>query len=303
VTRRGTVRVAVIPVIALGLALTALAREAAPPSPEQVALEYGRAVYANDTDALWRLVSDADRRVKDKETFRRQQRPLHGLTREAVHLLARAITATPVGTTVTGKRANVTLKFRLPDANAPPLRTLMLGWDEDRLAALGAPAQARIRRELERLLDTGTLPTIEGDETIALVQEAGAWKVFLHWAAGVQVRFAATVEDDVPLRVTITPAHVALGRGERVRVTVRVVNASAVEMTTRVGHAIQPDGQSAHLALLQCPLFIPVTLKAGETRAFDSEYLLLADAPVSLKSLDVTYRFPVEPRDHERPTR
>lgn len=46
-------------------------------------------------------------------------------------------------------------------------------------------------------------------------------------------------------------------------------------MTVRVGHEITPKANARLLALLQCPLFVPVTLKAGESRTFTSEYLLL----------------------------
>jgi hypothetical protein len=93
--------------------------------PEDVALEYGRAIYASDAEAAWRLISEADRQVQDKPTFRRQQQALHGLTRDAVRQLAGYITATPVKTTITADRATVTLRFRLPDANAPTVRALM----------------------------------------------------------------------------------------------------------------------------------------------------------------------------------
>jgi hypothetical protein len=44
------------------------------PAPEDVAFAYGRALYASDGDAIWRLVSATDRRARDGATFRRQQR-------------------------------------------------------------------------------------------------------------------------------------------------------------------------------------------------------------------------------------
>ena len=61
------------------------------PPPEQVALEYGRAVYANDADGLWRLISEEDHRAKDQGTFRRQQRDLRGFTHDMVRELTRYI--------------------------------------------------------------------------------------------------------------------------------------------------------------------------------------------------------------------
>lgn len=48
---------------AVALLVAGCARHA---TPEEVALEYGRAVYANDPQAIYRLLSGEDRRVKDE---------------------------------------------------------------------------------------------------------------------------------------------------------------------------------------------------------------------------------------------
>jgi hypothetical protein len=265
--------------------------------PDEVALAYGRAVYANDPEAIWNLVSEADRRAKDEATVRRQQRELRGFVREVVHQLAAFIVASPVRVTINGERASVTLRFRLPDANAPPLKALLHDWDEDRLNALADRERARIRARLAALHRQRTLPLIEGDETIALVREGGGWRVFLDWAGGVRVRFEVAVDPILPLQVTVTPAAAILAPGERLRVTVRATNTGQREITTRVGHRIAPEAQANHLALLQCPLFVPVTLVPRETQEFVSEYLLLADVPADTRALAVTYRFPPAVRE------
>lgn len=264
------------------------------PPPEQVALEYGRAVYANDADGLWRLISEEDHRAKDQGTFRRQQRDLRGFTHDMVRELTRYIDATPVKTSITGDRASVTLRFRLPDANAPEIRTLMHEWDEDRLEALATTEREQILSRIVALHRERKLPIVEGDETIDLVRDAGGWKVALHWGDGVRLRVVAAIDPGVPLDVSVTPGQASLNPGERLRVTVHATNRGDREITTRVGHRIQPESQSKHLALLLCPLFVPVTLAAGETREFSSEYLLLSDAPKDLRALDVTYVFPRE---------
>jgi hypothetical protein len=264
-------------------------------TPEDVAREYGRAFYANDADALWTLISAADHRAKDQATFRRQQRDLRGFTRQAVRQLAGYITATPVNVVHAADRAKATLRFRLPDANAAGIRRLMLDWDEERLDALPTADRRRIAVSLEQLHRQGGLPTIEGDETIELVREAGTWRVFLNWAGGVRVRFTAAAEAGSPLEVTVTPSETVLAPGDRLRVTVRASNRAGREVTTRVGHQIEPAAESRHLALLLCPLFVPVTLGPGETREFSSEYLLLADVPKDVRMLAVTYVFPASP--------
>jgi hypothetical protein len=268
-----------------------LATAARRQSPEEVAREYGRGVYANDADVLWPLISSADHRAKGPATFRRQQRDLRGFTRQAVRQLSGYITATPVNVVQTGDRAKVTLRFRLPDANAADIRALMLDWDEARLDALPETDRRRIAGRLEQLHEKGALPTIEGDETIELVRENGAWRVFLNWAGGVRVRFVAAATNGA-LDVSVIPAEVVLAPGDQLRVTVRAGNRAGHDVTTRVGHRIEPEAESRHLALVQCPLFLPVTLRPGETREFSSEYLLLADVPKEVRALVVTNVFP-----------
>lgn len=261
------------------------------PSPEDVAREYGRGLYANDAAALWPLISTADHRAKDEAAFRRQQRDLRGFTRQAVRQLAGYITAAPVDVVRTGDRAKVTLRFRLPDANAAAIRELMLDWDEARLDTLPEADRARIAARLEKLHEERALPTVEGDETIELVREDGTWRIFLNWAGGVRVRFAAAAGTGGALEVSVTPAEVVLVPGDRLHVTVRASNRTGHDVTTRVGHRIEPETDSRHLALLQCPLFLPVTIPPGATREFTSEYLLLGDVPKELRALAVTYVF------------
>jgi cytochrome c oxidase assembly protein Cox11 len=116
--------------------------------------------------------------------------------------------------------------------------------------------------------------------------------VFLNWAGGVRVTFDAAVDPGLSLDVTISPASIVLARGERVRVSVRATNSGGRELTTRVSHGIEPATEANHLALLQCPLLVPVRLAAGESGEYESEYFLLADVPEGVKGFTVTYRFP-----------
>ncbi|MBI4635648.1 MAG: cytochrome c oxidase assembly protein [Candidatus Rokubacteria bacterium] len=263
------------------------------PAPAEVALEYGRAVYANDPARIYRLVSAEDRRARDEETFRRQQRPLSAPVLEIVGQLASFITATPVETKIDGARAIVRLSFKLPNANAPEVKTILLDWDVARLDKLAEPERRRIRERLDELHRAGRLPMLEGEETLELVRDDSGWHVFLNWAGGVRLRFAATVPDATRLRVSVDPTQIMVAPGERVRVTVRATNLAQRDLTTKVAHRIEPGPDSRFLALLQCPLFVPATLAPGETKEFVSEYLLLRDVPGRVKQIEVTYEFPL----------
>ena len=265
--------------------------EAGSPPPEEVALAYGRALYADDGEAIWGLVSEADRRAKDGPTFRRQ-RLVDGFARELLAQLGGYVTATPVTTTIDGDRARVRLTFRLPDANAAAISERVHDWDEKALNELPADARRRIRADLEQLHRDGALPMVEGEESFDLVRERSGWRMDLNWAGGVQVTFAAVHDPALPLRVSIEPASATVARGERLHVTLSVTNTGDREVETRVRHRTEPESESAHLALVQCPLLIPVRLAPGETKDFVSEYLLLGDAPERLKALQVTHAFP-----------
>ena len=291
-TRRRGVLLGAAAVVAFAVVAINVAGTMRQQPPEQIALKYGRALYASDAAALWRLISEEDHRVKNEATFQRQHQDLRGFARETVRLLASYIEASPVQAFITGDRASITLRFRLPDANAAEVRALMHEWDADQLEALAPAERERIRARLVALHRERKLPTIEGDDTIDLVREAGAWRVSLHWANGVRVQFRAEVEPGMPVEALVAPAQASLSPGERLRVTVRATNRGQREVTTRVAHRIQPEAQSRYLALLLCPLFVPVTLAAGETREFSSEYLLLGDAPRDLLALEVIYVFP-----------
>ena len=281
--------------IAVGsLALPGCARD---PRPEDVALAYGRAVYANDPAAIYALVSADDRRARDEATFRRQQATPRGFALEIVRHLASFVTATPLGTERTGDRATVTLRFRLPNANDPAIAKLMHDWDDQRLDALAPSERDEIRQALDQLHRTGRLPVIDGDETIELVREKAGWRVSLHWADGIRLRFGATTDQRLPLEVRVSPGEILVTPGERVRVTVRAKNIGSQNVTARVGHAVEPKAQADFLALLQCPLFVPVTLKPGEAEEFTSEYLVLKDIRGDVKQLTGTYEFrPVAPQ-------
>ncbi len=147
------------------LLLASCAREA---GPEDVALEYARTLYAGGAAGAYRLLSAQDRRVKDEATFLRERSRATGFALELAGRLASYIEATLVKTASEGAHVTVTLKLRLPDANAPAIATLAHQWDERRLGALSRPERWRILKDLDRLHRTRAPVTLEGEETFEL---------------------------------------------------------------------------------------------------------------------------------------
>ena len=263
-----------------------------------MALEYGRALYASDLEHAYRLISEEDRRMKDEATFGRERGPATGFALEVARQLASYIEATPVETRIGGDRATVKMKVRLPDASAPAIAALVADWDERRLNALPWAEREQITRRFDELHRARQIPVLEGEETFELVREAHGWRVFLNWAGGVRVRFRAALPEKMPLQVTVSPEEALVSPGERVHVTLQATNRSTRDIVARVNHRIDPMAQADSLALLQCPLFIPVTLKPGQIEEFRSEYLLLKNVPGSAKQFQVTYEFsPVKASD------
>lgn len=268
------------------------------PWPEEVALQYGRALYAGDLVEAYRFISSEDRRVKDQATFRRERGEASGFAVDVARQLASFIVATPVERTVRGKRAMVRFRIRLPDANAPEIVGLVGEWDERRLNALTAAARGRILERLEELGTAGRLPMVEGEETFELVKEAAGWRVSLNLAGGVHVQFHAKASKSLPLGLNVSPEETRVVPGDRVRVTIRATNLSGQPVRARVSHRVEPTTQADSLAFLLCPLFLPVTLSGGQSREFVSEYLVLKDVPKDAKQFQVTYEF--LPAEHGR---
>ncbi len=261
------------------------------PAPEDVAVEYGRAIYRYDAAAIYRLASAADRSAKDEETVRAQVGAPTGFAIEIIRHLALFIEAKPVAMRLAGIRATVSLDLRLPDANAPEIRALARDWDETALDALSGSERADVRRKLDELHQHRKLPVVEGQETFELVKEDRGWRLVLDWGGALPIRFGAAVADAIPLQVTLAPTEVRAKPGEWFRVTVRATNLSGHAITSRVGHRIEPLADAHSLALLQCPLFVPARWQPGETKEFVSEYLLLKGVPDRVKSFSVRYQF------------
>jgi hypothetical protein len=264
-------------------------------APDEIALAYGRALYAYDAAAIQRLASAGDRRAKDTKTIAAQLDAPRGFALETMRQLASFVTGSTVDHRIAGLHATVTVAFRLPDANAAAIKSLARDWDEPRLDALSDTQRAEVRRRLDELHRSHRLPVVEGRETFRLVKEDSGWRLLLDWAGAMPVRFTVLTAAGIPLETSVSPAEVRAKPGESFRVTVRARNLSGHEVTARVEHRIAPEADARFLALLQCPLFLPATFKPGEAKEFTSAYLVLEDMPERIRDFAVTYMF-----GHER---
>ena len=260
--------------------------------PTRVLSRYLNFLYARDFRQAYRFISSADRQLKKPEDYARERGSFTGFTLEVARKLAASIQLKPVAEQTDGNSKRIKLAMKLPDATG--VAALLLDWDEKRLNSLPPPEQKKILATIDRLAHDNQLPMIEGVEDYTLVKEGSQWKVFLNWAAGVHVNFAATLPADSALIAEpITKATVARS-GDVFTIGFKVKNRAQKETVTRISHHVEPQELAQYLDLVECALLLPVRIRPGEEQVYNSTYLIRGDLPDGVKDLNVTYEFKVE---------
>jgi hypothetical protein len=274
--------------LALVVLATACGREV---PPDQVALEYARALYGRDLSRAYRLLSSRDREWKTEAGFVAEGDAPTGNALELSRHLASFIEVASAERKITGDRAEVTLTLRLPNANAPEVAGLVQDWDEAALNALSEQEAERIRTDLAALHRSGRLPTLEGKETFELVKEASGWRLILHMAGAVRIRFTARIPEGFPLQVDPREQELRVRPGEPVQVSLRLRSGSGRDVSVRVSHVIEPEDAAPFLVFLQCPLLLPLTLLPGESKEILSSFMIAGNAPASMQEFRLTFAF------------
>ena len=85
------------------------------------------------------------------------------------------------------------------------------------------------------------VPMIEGEEEFVLVQEGSQWKIFLDWAAGVQVKFATTLPSNGALAAEPASKETVVRSGDLFTVGFKVKNPGRrMRSLTRIVHRVEP---------------------------------------------------------------
>ncbi|MGH7798628.1 MAG: cytochrome c oxidase assembly protein [Candidatus Binatia bacterium] len=260
--------------------------------PVEVVTKYLKFLYARDFRRAYQSISAADRQLKTQNDYVRERGPFDGFAHEVARKLSGFIEIRPITQQIDGTQNRVRLALRLPDAEA--LSDLVLEWDENRLKALPRSEQRRILATLDRLARAEKLPMIEGEEEFILVREGSKWKVFLDWAAGVQVKFDTTLPANGGLVAQPTIKETIARSGDLFTIGFKVKNTGAGEVLTRIAHRVAPKELAEYLDLVECALLLPVRLQPGEEQIYNSTYIVRGDLPDGNKTLDVTYEFKVE---------
>lgn len=268
--------------------LVACGREVA---PEEVALEYARALYAQDRTSAYRLLSAQDRAWQTEAAFMAKGDAPTGNALGLTRHLASFIEVASAETRLAGDRAKVRLALRLPSANAPEVTGLVQDWDEAALNALSEKEAEKIRTGLDDLHRSGRLPMLEGEEVFELVRESSGWRMVLHTAGAIRVRFTARILEGLPLQADPREQELRVRSGEPVQMSLRLKNGSGRDVSVRVTHVIEPKDAAPFLVLLQCPLLLPVKIPPRESQEISSSFMIAGNAPARMRDFRVTFAF------------
>jgi len=271
-----------------------LNRTAANPrhEPVQTLTQYLRFLYARDFRQAYRFISAEDQRLKKSNDYVRERQPFTGFALDVARKLAGLIEVRPLSSEADGKGNQLTVAMKLPDANS--VTRLLHEWDDKRLNALSATERKHILATIDSWASAKTLPMIEGEENFVMVKEGSKWKVFLDWAGGAQVQFAAALPPGNEISAEPTTKETVARSGDLFTIGFKVANPTTKEVVTRIVHRVEPKELAPYLDLVECALLLPVRVRPGEEQLFNSTYLVRGDLPDGTKTIKVTYEFKVE---------
>ena len=156
--------------------------QASAATPAETLKAYLRAIYARDYGVAYHLISPADRKLKTEQEYVQELGAFSGAALELAAVLASLIKFENLTTQIAKNRATVTFKGILPNANAPAIQELLLGFDQERLDALSPVERTARTEQLRDMQRAGSLPVLVGEqEHWELVREEGRWWIVLNW--------------------------------------------------------------------------------------------------------------------------
>jgi hypothetical protein len=264
--------------------------------PEVTLKHYLEAIYAQDYRTAYQWISLGDKNHKSKKDYLRENPSFAGLTLKLTRILAEMIEFRNLRSEIRQHRATVKFTVKMPNANAPTLRALLLDFDPERLSRLTRDKQRILIEKLENLRMQGELPVLEGEESWDLVKEPAGWRVFLNWTGAIRVLFEARVKGALPWRFWPVQNVVLATPGKTLQAVYRAKNLSDEPVTAKARHIDEPkDLAGKYLQIIQCFCFIQETLAPGEEKELPLVFRVHWDAPDEVKEFRITYEFyPIE---------
>ena len=288
--------------LAFALPAASSAAFAAQP-PEETLEAYLRAVFARDFATAYELIAEADRELKTKRDYLKENGAFSGAALRLTALLAEFIRFEYSGINIKGQDdATVTFRAIVPDTYDPVVRELLLGFDQQGLKALPAGERAARGRQLRQLASANELPLITGgEETWTLVREQGEWRVVLGWTAALDIHFDAQTMAGLPWSFAPLQPTLRAMPGETLQTYYRVKNLADTPITAKARHVFTTPEHADYLDVIYCFCYLQQTLAPGEEKQFAVVFRPSYETPDTLTALHVRYEFfpldafPVEP--------
>ena len=271
--------------------------------PEETLEAYLRAIFARDFAAAYELIAQADRELKSKRDYLKENGAFSGAALNLTTLLAEFIRFEYSSINIKGQDdATVTFRAIVPDTNAPALRALLLGFDQQGLKALPAGERAARGRQLRQLATAAELPLVTGgEETWTLRREHGEWRVVLGWSAALEIHFDAQTMAGLPWSFAPLQSTLHAMPGETLQTYYRVKNLADTSVTAKARHVFANPDHADYLDIIYCFCYLQQTLAPGEEKQFAVIFRPRYETPDAIAELHVRYEFfpldafPVEP--------
>jgi hypothetical protein len=264
-------------------------------SPEAVVEQYLANLYAQDYDRAYEFIASIDQSYKSRADYIQENGGgFTGFTLEAARQLASYIQYSTIQTEPGPDRLRLTVKFTMPDGNAPMVREILFA----QLTSGGEPAgpdRQALLANLDQLQRSGQLPMLQGEQTFELVQEEVGWRILENWTEGIRVHFSGEVKADLPWAFEPVQAMIVSTPGQTLQTTYRVKNLADRPIVGKALHLDQPEAYLDYLQIVQCFCLIQQTLQPGEEREMPLIFRVEWNVPSEVTDFYVHYEFyPIE---------
>jgi hypothetical protein len=259
--------------------------------PIDVIKAYLRASYARDYANAYRYISAQDQRVWDQKSYASQSGSFTGFALELAQTLAASMDVWVTDEKKESRRAHYKIGYRVPSADE--FSSLLFDWDPDRLNALPRPRQLELLEAVGKMKKDGKMIMIEGQETIDLVADEGGWKIFLDWAAGVEVTLKADTAPSTKVEARFMQNQLIVKKDEPFQIDLKIKNRSERPVLARIVHQIEPREMENHIDMIACGALRPLTLQPGDVQEISSAYLIKDGRSGS--KVGITYEIKLEP--------
>lgn len=257
--------------------------------PAKALQAYLRATYARDFAEAYRLISSADKKVRDANRYIQQRGAFSGFILEAAKQLSEAVEIEPLQQRYEGDRVKIRVRYRVPDTKK--IAPMLLNWDPYRLNSLSAADRELLLAALTSKRQDHSLEMVEGEESFELVKESNQWRIFLNWASGIKIPLRLDVSKIAGLEVSLSSKEVVLQPGDIFEIQLKIRNNSRQPVTVRIGHLVEPTENADYLDFVQCGFLLPVTIPPDKEQEYSGTYMVRGSIPEGVRQLSLTYDF------------